>query len=144
MMMDKINLQVRHSGVIELKRVIDDRDGVLCIAEAERQVPFAIKRVYYITHLESDASVRGKHAHRTLSQAIFCISGSFTLSLDDGETRQDVRLWRENVGILLGPGLWHTMHEFSAGCVLLVLASDYFDEADYIRSYDEFKRWVKP
>lgn len=141
-MMNDIKLRVRNSGVIELKRVIDERDGVLCIAEAERQIPFPIRRVYYITHLESDASIRGKHAHRTLSQVIFCISGSFTLTLDDGETQQDVRLWRENVGILLGPGLWHTMHEFSAGCVLLVLASDYFDESDYIRDYGEFKKWV--
>lgn len=141
-MMNDIELRVRHSGVIELMRVIDERDGVLCIAEAERQIPFPIRRVYYITHLESDASIRGKHAHRTLSQVIFCISGSFTLTLDDGETQQDVRLWRENVGILLGPGLWHTMHEFSAGCVLLVLASDYFDESDYIRDYGEFKKWV--
>ena len=73
---------------------------------------------------------------------IFCICGSFILDLDDGRTRQSVRLDRDNVGVRLGPGLWHCMHSFSSGCVLLVAASDWYDEADYIRDYDDFRAWV--
>lgn len=131
-------LRVNNSGIIVLKRIIDERDGVLCIMEEMRDIPFPIKRVYYITNLENASSIRGKHAHKELSQAIFCISGSFVLSLDDGHTKQDIHMWRDNLGVILGPRLWHTMHSFSNGCVLLVLASDYYDENDYIRNYDEF------
>ncbi len=136
-------IKVRNSGSIDLKRIVDERDGCLCIMEAGKDIPFDIKRVYYIVNLENATSVRGKHAHRTLTQAIFCISGSFVLHLDDGETKQDVHLWRDNVGVILGPGLWHEMREFSSGCILLVAASDYYDEADYIRSYDEFLKFAK-
>jgi dTDP-4-dehydrorhamnose 3,5-epimerase-like enzyme len=136
-------ITVANSGYIPIKRVVDDRDGVLCIGEAHRDVPFAIKRFYYITNLENAHSVRGKHAHRSLWQAIFCVSGSFVLGLDDGTTRQDISMWQNHLGVLLGPGLWHTMQNFSAGCVLLVLASDYYDEADYIRDYEAFLAFVK-
>jgi len=136
-------ITVRNSGFIPIKRIADARDGVLCIGEAGRDLPFEIKRFYYITHLENAHSVRGRHAHRTLWQAIFCVSGSFVLGLDDGTTRQEVPMWQNHLGVLLGPRLWHTMHSFSAGCVLLVLASDYYDEADYIRDYDAFTAFVK-
>jgi hypothetical protein len=135
-------LHVRHSGWVELKKIDDGDDGNLCILEELRDVPFAIKRVYFINHLENCVSVRGKHAHRELRQAIFCISGSFVLALDDGEREQEILMYRDNLGVLIGPGLWHTMHSFSSGCVVLVAASDYFAEEDYIRDYQEFKRWV--
>ena len=136
-------ITVKHSGYVELPRIVDERDGVLCIAEFGRQLPFEPRRLYYITNLESGSSIRGKHAHRKLSQVIFCLSGSFILSLDDGQNKQDVLMWRDNVGVILGPGLWHTMHSFSGGCVLLVLADDYYDESDYIRDYDAFLSWVR-
>jgi dTDP-4-dehydrorhamnose 3,5-epimerase-like enzyme len=132
------DITVKNSGVVALKRLIDGRDGVLCIAEAMRDIPFEVKRVYYISHLDQQASLRGKHAHHTLQQVIFCINGSFVLSLDDGNSKQDILMWKENVGVILGPHLWHTMHSFSNGCVLLVLASDYFNESDYIRNFQEF------
>ena len=135
-----MDLIVRHSGVVTLQRIVDERDGVLCIMNSAKEIPFEIRRVYFINNLDSLSSLRGKHAHRKLQQVIFCISGSFTLSLDDGVTRQDVEMKRENEGIILGPMLWHTMHDFSGGCVLLIAASDYFDEADYIRNYEEFKK----
>jgi hypothetical protein len=137
------DILVRNSGYLCLKCIEDDRDGVLCIAEAARDLPFEIKRFYFITDLENALSVRGKHAHRKLWQAIFCISGSFILSLDDGSTQQDIMMCQRHVGVLLGPRLWHTMHSFSAGCVLLVAASDYYDEADYIRDYDVFLEFVR-
>ena len=137
------DILVPNSGYIYLRRIEDDRDGVLCIAEALRDLPFEIKRFYFITNLENALSVRGKHAHRSLWQAIFCVSGSFVLGLDDGTTRQDIAMWQNHIGVLLGPGLWHTMHSFSSGCVLLVAASDYYDEADYIRDYDAFIEFAK-
>ncbi len=139
--MQKIN--VKNSGYIELPRIIDEHDGVLSIMEGNKDIPFDIKRVYYINHLENLESVRGKHAHKALQQVIFCINGSFTLTLDDGQTKQDIHMWRDNIGVILGTGLWHEMHSFSSGCILLVVASDYYDEADYIRNYDEFLKQYK-
>ena len=141
-MSDLEPLGVRHSGYVRLKKIADGHDGNLVVMEALRDVPFAIKRVYYINNLENCISVRGHHAHRTLKQVIFCLAGSFVLGLDDGERQQELHLFRDNIGVILNPGLWHTMHSFSSGCVLLVAASDYFDEADYIRDYNEFKKWL--
>ena len=134
---------VKNSGYIELPRIVDERDGVLSIMQGNKDIPFDIKRVYYINHLENLESVRGKHAHKALQQVIFCINGSFTLTLDDGHNKQDIHMWRDNIGVILGTGLWHEMHSFSSGCILLVVASDYYDEADYIRSYDEFLKQYK-
>lgn len=137
------NITVKNSGIVTLPRIVDERDGVLCIMNSLREIPFEIKRVYFINNLDSCSSVRGKHAHRKLRQVIFCINGSFTLELDDGINRQNIEMKRENEGIILGPMLWHTMRDFSGGCVLLIAASDYFNESDYIRDYDEFMRMVK-
>ncbi|MBU8902760.1 MAG: FdtA/QdtA family cupin domain-containing protein [Victivallales bacterium] len=132
------DITVKNSAYVNLKRVVDDSDGCLCIINGQQDVPFEIKRVYYINSLDVASSVRGKHAHRKLRQVIFCISGSFVLSLDDGINKQDIRMWRDNVGVVLDPMLWHTMHSFSIGCVIMVVASDYYNESDYIRNYDEF------
>lgn len=134
------DINVKHSGFITLKRVVDERDGVLSIMEAQKDIPFDIKRVYYINHLDNQQSVRGKHAHKTLQQVIFCINGSFKLALDDGTNKQEIHMWKDNVGVVIGTGLWHEMHSFSSGCVLLVVASDYYDESDYIRDYEEFMK----
>jgi hypothetical protein len=134
---------VKNSGYVELKKIVDARDGVLCIMEGCRDIPFDIKRVYYITHIENDVSIRGRHAHHTLKQVIFCISGSFVLSLDDGAIKQDIMMRQNNLGVILGNHLWHTMHDFSNGCVLLIVASDYYEEADYIRNYDDFIQYVQ-
>ncbi len=133
-------ISVKNSGYINLKLVHDQRDGNLVIMEALRDVPFDIKRIYYITNLENSISVRGKHAHRKLEQVIFCLQGSFTLGLDDGKAQQKLLMNKVNVGVRLGKMLWHTMEDFSSGCVLLVVASDYYDEADYVRDYEEFTR----
>ena len=137
------NLQVKNSGIITLPRIVDERDGVLCIMNSLQEIPFEIKRMYYINTLDPKSSLRGKHAHRKLRQVIFCINGCFTLTLDDGEMQQDILMREDNVGIILDPLLWHTMHDFSSGCVLLVAASDYYNEADYIRNYDEFIQLVR-
>ncbi len=136
-------IMVNNSGWVTLPQFDDGRDGILCILEAGRNIPFPVNRIYYITNLQNAHSLRGRHAHKALWQAIFCISGSFLLGLDDGATKQQVRLWRNDQGVLLGPALWHTMTDFSSGCVLLVVASDYYDETDYIRNYEDFLAYVK-
>lgn len=135
----KLHLRVKNSGLLPLKFFKDLPDGNLFIAEAGKQVPFEIKRVYFINTLANQKAVRGKHAHRALQQAIFCINGSFNLHLDDGECRQRVHMNNPACGVLLGPMLWHTMSAFTYDCVILVLASAGFDETDYIREYDEFR-----
>jgi dTDP-4-dehydrorhamnose 3,5-epimerase-like enzyme len=106
-------------------------------------VPFEIKRIYYIYDLANENAIRGKHAHKTLEQVIFCINGSFLLALDDGINKQEVVLDQPNCGVYLGTYLWHTMTRFSKECVLLVLASDFFSEADYIRDYEKFLKMVR-
>lgn len=135
-------IEVKNSGYVKLKLIRDERDGNLVILESLKDIPFEVKRLYYITNLENSVSVRGKHAHRQLEQVIFCIQGSFTLGLDDGITKQKILMNQVNVGIRLGKMLWHTMEDFSSGCVLLVVASDYYNESDYIRDYDEFIKTV--
>ena len=134
----KLKLVVKNSGLLALKFFKDLPDGNLFIAEAREQVPFDIERVYFINTLANQKAVRGKHAHRKLQQGIFCINGSFTLHLDDGQKKQRILLNDPSCGVLLGPMLWHTMSSFSYDCVILVLASEGFDETDYIRDYDEF------
>jgi hypothetical protein len=136
-------LRVRHSGVIRLACFKDPPDGDLFIAEAGRQIPFPVKRVYFINNLANARAVRGRHAHRRLEQAIFCINGSCRLDLDDGRTKQRLRLKDPSVGIRLGPMLWHTMSEFSRDCVILVFASAWFAAADYVRDYAEFQAAVR-
>lgn len=135
-----MQLKVKNSGIIEIQKFRDERDGCLCILEVGKHIAWVIKRVYYINHLEGGVSVRGKHAHKELEQYIFCIQGSFILDLDDGVNKQSINMWQDNQGIRLGPMLWHEMHSFTSGCVIMVVASDVYNENDYIRSYEEFKK----
>ena len=93
--------------------------------------------------LENIKSRRGFHAHKKLEQAIFCINGSFKLMADDGENKQYLYLNNPNQGIFIGRRLWHTMFEFSKDCIILALASDHYDESDYIREYENFIKYIK-
>ncbi len=135
-------IKVKNSGIIKLQLFNDFPDGNLAIAEAKKSVPFEIKRVYYINSLFNKKAVRGHHAHKKLDQIIFCINGSFTLNLDDGRTKQKILLDNPGLGVRLGPLLWHTMEKFSSDCVILVLANDYYKESDYLRDYNEFKKYL--
>tara|TARA_B100000900_G_scaffold141958_1_gene120312 strand:+ start:8062 stop:8502 length:441 start_codon:yes stop_codon:yes gene_type:complete len=121
-----------------LKEINDHPDGNLSVAEESKDIPFQIKRVYYIYDLRNAIATRGKHAHKNLEQVLFCISGSFKLLLDDGKTKMNIEMDKPNEGIYIGKYIWHTMCQFSKDCIILVLASDYFKESDYIRDYDEF------
>ncbi len=116
--------------------------GALTFIEAQRDIPFDIKRVYYIYNVEHCAR-RGFHAHRSLKQYLICVSGSCNVELDDGNARCVVNLNDPNTGLYVAPGIWHEMFDFSANAVLLVLASGYYDEADYIRDYGAFKAFVE-
>tara|TARA_B100001758_G_C18407372_1_gene613036 strand:- start:322 stop:762 length:441 start_codon:yes stop_codon:yes gene_type:complete len=129
---------IREFQKIILKEVNDYPDGNLSIAEQINDIPFQIKRIYYIYDLSNKKAIRGKHAHKNLEQVLFCISGSFKLLLDDGKIKMNIKMNAPNEGIYIGKYVWHTMSEFSKNCIILVLASDYFKESDYIRNYDEF------
>lgn len=133
-------IKVKCSGLVRLQSYDDRPDGRLIIAEGLKNVPFAIKRVYYINSLGNKRATRGKHSHKKLEQVIFCVNGSFRLSLDDGQNQQSFKMSDPSLGIRLGPGLWHEMSDFSPDCVILVLASDYHKESDYIRDYKKFKQ----
>src|SRR4051812_13909089 len=101
--------RVRRSGFLRLLSISDSPDGRLFVAESGRHVPFNTKRTYFITDLCNAEAVRGKHAHRRLEQAIFCIRGAFTLELDDANARQQIRMEDPAVGVFLGTMLWHSM-----------------------------------
>lgn len=138
-----MKIKVKNSEVINLKFFKDFPDGDLFIAEAKRNIPFAIKRIYFINNLSNERAVRGQHAHKKLNQIILCINGSFKLTLDDGHRKQTIMLSDPSMGVILGPMLWHTMTDFSKDCVILVLAGGYFDERDYIRDYGRFLDYIK-
>lgn len=116
---------------------LGDERGSLVALEAEKSVPFMIKRVYYIFQTKAGVS-RGFHAHRKLQQVAICITGSCRMILDDGQQRNEVLLNSPNKGLVIGDLVWREMHDFSEDCVLLVLASEHYDESDYIRNYDDF------
>ena len=125
---------------ISLPPLGDDR-GSLVALETDKTVPFSIKRVYYIFGTKLGVS-RGFHAHRALQQVAVCVTGKCRMVLDDGHQRVDVWLDSPTKGLLIGDLVWREMHDFSLDCVLLVLASEFYNEADYIRSYEEFKQII--
>jgi dTDP-4-dehydrorhamnose 3,5-epimerase-like enzyme len=122
-------------------RSLGDERGSLVALEALRTVPFEVKRVYYIFGTQPGVS-RGYHAHRALQQVAVCVTGKCRIVLDDGTRREDAWLDSPTNGLFIGGLVWREMHDFSTDCVLLVLANEYYNETDYIRSYDEFKRAV--
>lgn len=125
---------------IGLKWVGDEPDGLIFIAE--KQIPFDIKRVYFIDQLRPH-SVRGFHAHKELSQVIFAIRGKFTLELYDGKSESKHELENDGNGILINPHVWHMMKDFKDDCLIAVFASDVYKEDDYIRSFHDFKHFIK-
>jgi dTDP-4-dehydrorhamnose 3,5-epimerase-like enzyme len=133
---------VKNARFITLQTIVDGIDGTIAVAENCKQIPFEIQRAYYIYNLGNPKAVRGKHAHKKLEQVLFCINGTCEIGLDDGENQQAVSLDKPDIGIYLGVELWHTMKNFSDNCILLVLASDVYNERDYIRCYDEFTDYI--
>jgi len=123
-------------NIIELPKVHDDR-GSLAVIEKDI-IPFKIKRVYYLYDVPSDA-YRGGHAHKELYQFLIPLSGSFDVILKDSKTKKKVTLNKPNKGLIIVPGIWRELENFSSGAVCLVLASEDYDELDYIRDYQDFK-----
>lgn len=119
-----------------------DKRGKLVALEAKQDIPFDIKRVYYMFDTLPNES-RGFHAHSKLEQVIIAMDGVCRFILDDGEKRESVLLNRPDVGLYIGPGMWGEMHDFSYGCKLVVLASEHYDENEYIRNYDDFLKTIK-
>ncbi len=128
-------------SVIEFKPLGDDR-GSLVVLEANRNVPFDIKRVYYIFGTQKGVS-RGYHAHRNLKQLAVCVAGSCRFILDNGHNQEEVLLDSSTKALFIEGLVWREMHDFTADCVLMVLASEYYDENDYIRDYNQFVREVR-
>lgn len=116
-----------------------DERGSLISLEGNKNVPFEIKRIYYI-YGNTNCVTRGYHAHHNLKQIAIALNGSCRFILDNGRERKDVLLSSREEGLLIEGIIWREMTDFSKDCVLLVLASEHYDENDYIRNYDEFKR----
>lgn len=127
-------------NIIELNKHHSQRKGNISVVENNITVPFATKRIYYLYDVPG-GETRGGHAHKNLYQLIIAASGSFTVTLDDGNVKRTFMLNRPYQGLLVKPGIWRTLDDFSSGSVCLVLASEVYDEADYIRTYDEFLKY---
>ena len=121
--------------------VIGDERGKLVSIEANKNISFDIKREYYIFDKLPDQE-REKHAHKNLEQLIIAIDGACQFVLDDGKNRETVWLNRPDVGLYIGKNMWREMRHFSYGCKLMVLASDYYNEDEYIRDYSVFKETI--
>jgi dTDP-4-dehydrorhamnose 3,5-epimerase-like enzyme len=124
--------------LIEFSAITDGRGSLISLEEL-KNVPFVIRRVYYMYGMEASQE-RGKHAHKELEQLIICLFGGCTIILDDGRDRQTVNLDNPSKGLYIEKNIWREMKNFSEKCVLLVLASEYYHENDYIRDYGEFRK----
>lgn len=122
--------------VIELP-IIENRSGNITIAENNQQLPFSVKRVFYIYDIPGGKD-RGAHAHKDCHQFLIAASGSFEVEVDDGKTKRTFTLNRPNMGLHVPPHIWASEKNFSSGCVCLVLTSHKYDENDYIRSYEDY------
>jgi hypothetical protein len=124
-------------SIIELDKHHSDRKGNISVVENNITVPFDVKRVYYLYDIPGGES-RGAHAHKDLRQLVIAASGSFRVTLDDGNVKRSFILNRPYQALYVKPGIWRDLDDFSSGSVCMVLASEKYDEKDYIRDYDEF------
>lgn len=129
---------VHDCRIIDIRKYSDNR-GYLSVIEGGMDIPFEIKRIYYLYMVPEAA--RGAHAHKQLQQLLVATSGSVDITLDDGREKKTFHLDRPWKGLLVVPGLWRDLDNFSGGTVLMCLASEKYDEGDYIRDYDEFLKY---
>jgi dTDP-4-dehydrorhamnose 3,5-epimerase-like enzyme len=134
--------KTKNSYVIQLPLMAEKKRGNLSFCENKKQAPFDIKRVYWIYKVPAGQR-RGGHAHKETEQVLFCLQGSIKIKLDDGTHKDNIILNKPNIGIFLGRMLWHEMEGFKKNTILLVLASKLYDEKDYIRDYNIFKKIIK-
>jgi len=116
---------------------MSDPRGNLTFIESSKHIPFDIKRIFYIYDVPTGES-RGAHAHKTLQQFVVCLSGSFDVSVDDGTQKRTIHLNRPWQGVNIPPMIWAAETNFDPGSVCLIVVSDFYDEADYYRNYDDF------
>lgn len=126
-------------SIIDLPKIINKR-GNLTVAEENINIPFDVKRVYWLYDVPAGES-RGGHAHKACRELLIAISGSFNVTLDNGNEQKTFHLNHPYQGLLIEKGIWRTLEDFSSGAVCLVLASELFDESDYIRNYKEFMKY---
>lgn len=131
---------VEDCSIIELDRHHSKRKGDISVVENGKEVPFDVKRIYYLYDVPGGAD-RGGHAHKELYQLIIAASGSFTVTLDDGTNTKAFTLNRPYQGLLVKPGIWRTLTDFSSGSICMVLSSEMYDEKDYIRDYECFLKF---
>lgn len=129
-------------SIIELDRHHSYRKGDISVVENNKTIPFSVKRIYYLYDIPGGEN-RGSHAHKELSQLIIAASGSFSVTIDDGNHKRTFNLSRNYQGLYLVSGIWRELHNFSSGSVCLVLASEIYDENDYIRDYSKFINFKK-
>ena len=127
---------------LEEFKVLGDHRGQLVALEANRQIPFDVKRVFYIYGTQEGVP-RGNHSHYKTKQFLVAVNGSCKVTLDDGKKKQTFDLNQPNLGLFQDALIWGTMHDFSSDCVLMVLADEYYDASDYITDYDKFLEVVK-
>ena len=132
-------MKVADAKIIDIPK-IEDRRGNLSVVEEFKNVPFHIARAYWLYDVPAGA-MRGGHAHKRLKQLLIALSGSFTVTLDDGHAKRKILLNRPYQGLLIETGIWRTIDDFSSGAVCLVLASELYDESDYIYDYEEFLKY---
>ena len=138
-MSDMKDTRISDCGVVMLETHAGNREGNLTVVQNNGQFPFDIKRTYYLYDVPGGES-RGGHSHKELHELIVAASGSFTVTIDDGTDRHTYMLNRPDRGLHIVPGIWRTLDDFSSGAVCLVLASDKYIEADYIRLYEDFMK----
>lgn len=134
------NILSKQASLIELPKVSDTR-GNLSFIEGDKHIPFKIARVYYLYDVPG-GSDRGSHAHKNLHQFIVATSGSFDVEVDNGHEKKRFHLNRPYYGLYLAPFTWRYIDNFSSGAVCMVLASEHYDESDYLRDYDQFRSLV--
>ena len=131
-----IKSSVFNCSVLELDKH-HHKTGNISVVENGKEVPFDINRIYYLYDIPGGED-RGAHAHKDLKQLIIAASGSFDIILDDGKVKRSITLNRPYIGLLVVPGIWRELINFSSGAICMVLASEVYDEKDYIRDYNEF------
>ncbi|RUT67232.1 dTDP-6-deoxy-3,4-keto-hexulose isomerase [Morganella morganii] len=127
-------------NLIEFKTLGDER-GSLISLEQNKNIPFEIKRIYYIFGTKENVS-RGFHAHKKLKQLAVCVRGSCRFVMDNGTQKEEIILDSPDKGLVIDTMQWHEMHDFSEDCIIIVLANDYYDESDYIRNYENFRSLI--
>ena len=131
-------LPVEETGLILFDKIFDER-GELTVLEGARQLPFEVRRVFYVNNPKGE---RGNHAHKKLIELLIPMSGSLKVELDDGSTKQNFSLVSNSTGLLIPPMVWARQYDFSRDCSYLVLASEKYDESDYIRDHLDYTKLV--